>query len=283
MTEIHSLPGCARLALKVRTGTQESAILYTKKGDQTHEEWTLEHEHGPNFGINTDWVEYGTKFASAAGSRTDIHGLLADVRNAKTDWDLAENHGETYLKYYKAVQQLRTQIRPVKDQPTQLYLIVGPTGVGKTRKAYQDWPDLWEIPISQGLSNWYDGYAGQKYVLYDDFAGSMPLQNALKLFDSWYIRQVPTKGGHVWFNPEIIIITSNYHPSTWYDYKDRQEWEYALRRRFHKVFHGPDLIELNTEDQIKSWWPLPKDKVNIQQNIDNNYLSDQEVNRLLIQ
>jgi len=283
MTEIQAIPGFARVALKVRTGSQESAILYTKKGDQTHAEWEQHHEHGPTFGNNVDWVEYGTPSKVKQGTRTDVTALMADVKSLKTDLELVDNHGELALRYFKAIQTLRQQIKPAKGQPTEIYLMVGPTGVGKTRKAYQDWPDLWEVPISQGTSNWFDGYAGQKVVLFDEFSGDMPLRNALKILDHWYVRQVPTKGGHVWFNPSVVLVTSNFHPSTWYDYSSRIEHERALRRRFHRVYHGADLTLLDTTEAIDAWWPIKGDKPTIQQNIDNNYLTDQEVNRQLIQ
>jgi len=105
----------------------------------------------------------------------------------------------------------------------------------------------------------------------------MPLTSALKILDQFYVRMAPVKGSFTWWNPRIIIVTSNSHPSTWYDYSKRQEKEAALRRRFTKVYHGADLALLDTPEAIKKWWPIAfsdeAEKPKEAQTLANNYLT----------
>jgi len=131
----------------------------------------------------------------------------------------------------------------------------GAAGTGKSRLAYEQFPDLYELPIGKDL--WFDGYQGQETVLFDDFDGQYPLSQLLKLFDNYYIRQVPIKGGFVWFNPKRIIITSNYNPQDWYDYTNRTRQAMGLRRRIITLinFLGDRRIRYDGDD-IKEFWPI---------------------------
>lgn len=62
----------------------------------------------------------------------------------------------------------------------------------------------------------------------------MPLTQLLRILDIYPI-QVPTKGSFCWFRPEVILVTTNTQPESWYDYEKRQDSWAALRRRFHYV------------------------------------------------
>lgn len=68
-------------------------------------------------------------------------------------------------------------------------------------------------------------------------------------------------GGFVWWNPDIIYLTSNAHPMNWYDYSKREDKEAALRRRFTKIieFKENDIIEHTTLEEIKIYWPIRSD------------------------
>jgi len=111
---------------------------------------------------------------------------------------------------------------------------------------------------------------GQKEVLLDEFEGHLPLNSLLKLIDK-YVRQVPIKGGFTWFNPEVIMMTANQHPSKWYDYSTRAQKEVALRRRISQVmqYHPEDdswefiFNQLKegeqATDEMRKWWPIEWD------------------------
>lgn len=210
------------------------------------------------------------------GQRRDVMRIYEMVKEGKTDLQLMEYDFGAYARLMKAVARLRLLTKPKREGYPTVLLLIGRPGCGKTRQCYENFPDLWEPPISMTKNdgNWFDGYEGQPEVLLDEFEGHMPLNSLLKLLDK-YVRQVPVKGGQTWFNPTTIMLTANEHPSKWYDYSNRLQKEQALRRRISRVAEYDDLnndfkfidneleeYELATEE-MKKWWPSPLDQKSI--------------------
>lgn len=218
-------------------GTNTQARDYCRKIDETT--------------IADTFVEFGTFGVGRGGkgARNDITSFKDAIKNGATQRELADSeHLENFAKYIKLHDRLRS-LYPTKrkSEEFKLILYVGDPGSGKTRKAKEENPGLFEVPITNGTL-WFDGYDGHEVVLWDDFMGAgskMSLDNTLKYFDR-YVRQVPVKGAHVWYMPNTVIVTSNYHPRTWYSWKGREESWNALTRRFTEVwmFHLGDEPEL---------------------------------------
>jgi len=61
----------------------KEAADYTKKGEQTKEEWDKFKTQGPNYGLNADFVERGS--IPIAGKRTDLDRFTDDVDNGTRD------------------------------------------------------------------------------------------------------------------------------------------------------------------------------------------------------
>jgi len=213
-------------------------------------------------------VFFGEPFAEP-GARRDANAVYAMVKAGKTDLEIMEADFAGYARFMKAISRLRTLIRPKREGYPTVLLLVGRPGCGKTKNCYDEYHDLWEPPInmSKNVSNWFVGYVGQKEVLLDEFEGHLPLNSLLKLLDR-YVRQVPIKGGFTWFNPDVIMLTANAHPSSWYDFSDRKDKEAALRRRITRVMSwnkakkdwdffdntlGPGEIATK---QMKKFWPM---------------------------
>jgi len=204
------------------------------------------------------------------GERRDVKAIYKMVMEGKSDLEIAEADFNGYNRFMRAIQKLRTFIRPKREGYPEVLLILGPPGCGKTKECFKQYPDLWEPPIQTGKTDtlWFDGYYGQKEVLLDEFEGHLPLNSLLKLVDK-YIRQVPIKGGFTWFNPEVIMFTANDHPSKWYDYSTRVLKEVALRRRIGTVMEYKDgeWIFINNQleegeqatDEMRKFWPISWD------------------------
>lgn len=166
-----------------------------------------------------------------------------------------EEDFNTYARFQKSVDRYRSYKPLKRNDDIEVHLFIGEPGTGKTRKAYELFPDIYAFPIGPQL--WADGYMGQPDVLIDDFSGQMRLVDTLRFLDRYPI-QIPRKGGFTWWCPNTIIITSNNHPSTWYKWEDRTSQEKALKRRIHHIW---DFDATDPRDggpvhlDADSYWP----------------------------
>ena len=102
-------------------------------------------------------------------------------------------------------------------QPKEVLVFVGPTGTGKTERAWTMAPDAY--PWSPGMASnggaWFDGYSGETDMIFDEFRGQMDWGFFLALTDKYPVF-LPIKGGHVRSRLKRIIITSPLEPEQWY-------------------------------------------------------------------
>lgn len=109
--------------------------------------------------------------------------------------------------------QLLQPYRSVDSVVTTVFL-QGPTGLGKTvgalrflERCIDDSPFFVYSPKSTG--NWWDGYAGEEWVLIDELApGNLPIGEALRILQSCRY-SAPVHGGQVSLLATKFIITSN--------------------------------------------------------------------------
>lgn len=243
---------CPGMHLEPRQGTAADARNYCMKADTRVEGW------GP--------FEYG-KF-TGQGARSDLGDMVDKARRGVSSSEICDAHPGSYARYYKAVQHIRALAvvdEPKRTKPLEVVLMIGKPGTGKTRAAY-DFADgvkkaMWAIPVRAGRSMWFDNYVGQPIVLLDDFSGGMPLDQLLRLIDRYPV-QVEVKGGHVYWCPETIIVTTNVHPKDWYDYSKRTDSMAALKRRFTHVLDFDCVVrDPNTNSPyyqtMEEYWKTP--------------------------
>jgi len=176
-----------------------------------------------------DYYEWGTM--KKAGKRTDIHELYDMIKENKTDFDLQEYAPATYVRYYKGLDRMRFNYQQATYRgyaPVKVTILWGGAGVGKTRTALENDPDLYFHTYNDG-SQWFDGYIGQKTVLFDEFYGQIKYSTMLKLLDGYRFR-LPIKGGFTWKMWENVVICSNQDPQFWYSVGITP----ALKRRFEE-------------------------------------------------
>lgn len=204
--------------IEERRGSQQQAIAYCKKEESRVE--------GP-------W-EFGEP--KQQGKRNDLHELTDLARAGKRKIEADTLMPTTYARHYKAYAHIQSLYKPAR-RSREVILLQGEPGTGKTRYVLDRYPNAYVIPISS-KEIWFDGYDGQDVVLIDDFAGQIPLIQFLRVLHE-YPEQVPIKGGHVWFNPAIIYITSNYSISEWYKWEGREVSRDALVRRITSTIIFP--------------------------------------------
>ena len=107
----------------------------------------------------------------------------------------------------RQIQELRQLFQSVRTELTLGYLLVGPTGCGKTRTASlisQYVGDSYWHDCSQ----WWPGYDSNTLVVMDEYRGQFDVAFLLRLLDRTPFK-VPFKGGYTNFNSRSIIMTSN--------------------------------------------------------------------------
>jgi len=253
---IKTLLGSNTIHIERRRGTAKQASDYCKKADTRK--------------AQTEFTEFGEMKTTNQGARADLEGfkdaVMAQGPDRKRKRDLLDDHLSTLAHHPKFYNMLTLMNRPKSHDHVEVILHIGEPNLGKTRwvmDAYKESDDFYVAPLSNNTL-WFDEYDLHETVLLDDFSGSashMPLVTLLRLIDRYPV-MVPTKGGHTWWKPKTIFLTTNILPKDWYTWSsekggDRGIQYLALARRFTKVvlFYP----KLHSEDpgfveQEPTWW-----------------------------
>ena len=165
----------------------------------------------------------------APGKRNDLMLLMADVKTGMSEREIAEKYGATWARNHNAIDKYRRLVTNGRSWKTQVTVLYGPAGTGKSRWAYQQNPDAYPF---RGGSYWC-GYDCHDHVVIDDYlTGTMPYGVALHVLDR-YPLIIDIKVGSKPFVARTIVITSNYPPDTWYP-NQRSE---PLLRRLDRVIY----------------------------------------------
>lgn len=160
-------------------------------------------------------------------------------RNDAADWEEVKKNAQEgkldkipadiYIKHYanlKQIQKDHQKIQP-RDEEKKCFWYHGLPGAGKTREATTQFPDAY-----RKLQNkWWDGYQSHQSVIIDDLGkeNAKCLTTHLKLWaDPWNNHPGEIKCGQVPLSYDVLIVTSNYHPSDLWEGVDLQ----AILRRF---------------------------------------------------
>lgn len=195
-----------RAHLDQRRGTRERARNYCKKGEQTHAEWDLFHEEGPNYGLNAEFVEFGDWNLGGQGRRTD----LDFIREKCVDEGMRSVTAIGNLQQIKVAEKYLQYNEEGRDWKPQVVWLYGPTGVGKSRMARNLCDG--DYYAKKDGTKWWDGYDNHEEVIIDDFRDSWwSFTTMLSLLDR-YEHIVECKGASRQFRARTIIITSAHAP-----------------------------------------------------------------------
>jgi len=165
------------------------------------------------------------------GARVDYAAALAQIKDGTAVDEVVDNQPHL-LPMIRSLETYKNKLLKPLQRPVNVIVLWGDSGTGKSRWAYENFPDLYSKPPTK----WWDGYSGQKTVLLDDFYGYIPHSELLNVLDR-YPFHAEVKCSYVWAQWTTVIITSNKAPEYWYSRGLTPE----LRRRIHKiVFYSID-------------------------------------------
>lgn len=182
------------------------------------------------------------------GERKDLKYLCTMVKAGKKDRELAEADEVLYAKYHKHAHALRTALERPEVREVKVLVLWGPTGIGKTHAAFTRFQDMHRLMHSEGKI-WFDGYQGEKVLIIDEFEGQIKITFLLQLLDKWPLR-TEIKTTSCCAKWELVIITSNSDPDTWYGAMGgtcNAQQKDALKRRLTWVIHADSREELETK------------------------------------
>lgn len=122
--------------------------------------------------------------------------------------------------------------KKLSDTTEQNWWYVGPTGTGKSRAAREKSGNDFYPKM---CNKWWEHYKEENYVIIDDIdKRHSVLCHHLKIWGDRYPFLAEIKNGARKIRPQVIIVTSNYHPKEiWPDEEDHQP---ILRRYKIKYF-----------------------------------------------
>lgn len=145
-----------------------------------------------------------------------------------------------FVRYHRGLRSLQQITQTLnRNWVTDVQVFWGSTGLGKTRRVWDEVTALDKQLWVHAGDRWFDGYDRHEYVLFDDFEGiqsGITYRKFLQLLDR-YAMQVPTKGGFVSWAPKRIYITSNVPYNMWYPGNDPA----PIRRRLSNIVHFDSL------------------------------------------
>lgn len=226
------LGGCKQFLTRAHwepmRGTEKQAVDYCKKTLEKNEECD---------------IEYGTP--TKQGARSDIIEAKEKYLAGVTMWEIWKSTNS-----YQAMRMIEMGMKYQPHgglRPLKVFWYYGPTGSGKTMRAFQEYPNAW---ISSRNLKWWDGYESNKEIIIDDFRGDFcTFHELLRLLDRYPVR-VETKGSSQWLKGETVVITSCFHPKD--VYKTREDVGQLLRR-----ITGIFLCEnVHEEPKLVGWDPV---------------------------
>lgn len=164
-------------------------------------------------------------------------GIQPICRNRAADWervkslakqgDLESIPADLYVRYYRTLVCIAADHdRPVAIEKV-VYVFVGPTGTGKSRRAWSEAGD--QAYAKDPRSKFWCGYKDEKNVIIDEFRGGIDISHLLRWLDRYPVR-VEVKGSSRPLCAERVWITSNLAPERWYPDLDSATLDALLRR-----------------------------------------------------
>jgi len=188
------------------------------------------------------------------GERNDLNDVKHMLDNGATMLDVATNEFDSFCRYHRSFQKYLELKYVHRNRAPQIIWIFGPSGAGKTRFAVNIAPDSFYM---KPATKWWDGYTQQKVIVIDDFDGSWPFRDFLKLLD-WYPYIGQTKFGTIPINSPVIVVTCDRTMEEVFE-GVRDVDEKAVSQLLRRVKDFGKYIKISPDGSIEPWLGEPTD------------------------
>jgi len=208
---------------ETRRGTHRQAADYCKK--------------------DGDFEEHGELPVSAGEASKEMWKAIITCAERGDMEQIKEDYPAIYLRYLEKLRSLAFPSLSILPE-LQNEWWYGPTGTGKSRKLWRDFP----CHYAKQLNKWWDGYNGEGIVAIEEWAPKNECTaSLLKIWADRYPFPAEVKGGKLnRIRPQRIIVLSNYSPEQCFTQVEDLE---PIRRRF-KVIHFPNVTRFLPRDPI---------------------------------
>lgn len=196
-----------------------------------------------------DWTEWGSP-PDHGGGRTQRDKWRRLIELSKLgEWERIELEfpGE-WIRYGGRLRSLRVRTTTPIDGDLEHEWWYGPTGTGKSRQLWTQYPEHY----AKEINKWWDGYQDQDVVAIEEWAPCFEmLASKLKIWADRYPFNAEVKGGTLLrIRPKKLIVLSNYKIEECFP---NPADHLPLKRRF-KVVHFPLMFTNPTALQnVQDW------------------------------
>lgn len=151
------------------------------------------------------------------GARNDLDKLKVEIFNGKTVDEICEENPEMYHQYGRTLEKLEDIYlrKQYRQEMTECEWIYGPTGVGKSHRAFEGYNPKTHY-VKNLNEDWWDGYTGQEVVILNEFRGQIKFSELLDLADKWPKTVKRRNRQPAPFLAKKLIITSSKPPDEIY-------------------------------------------------------------------
>lgn len=179
-------------------------ILKTGKWEETDKKETL-----------IDFEEWGEIPINLKEKRlSDKLKLLQDIKDGKSNMEIIESNPDLSFRL-REIDTIRANYLSEKYSKefrnVQTFFIYGSTASYKTSYVYKrfDSKDIFRIYNYNNLNSLWDGYSGQKIILFDEFTGQIPIELMLILTDKFPILNLSARYNNKIAMYEYVFFCSN--------------------------------------------------------------------------
>lgn len=205
-----------------------------------------------------------------AGQRTDLEEMAEAISQRglkRTMHDADLKMKTTYMKHRKGAEgldEIEMAKRIPDERDVRVYVAFGPAGSGKSHWAmhFDSRDDTFVLPDPGKDDAWFDKYAGERTLVIEEMEPNMIRCNTMKRICDKYRYMPKVKGSYTTAGWDRVIITTNYHPNSWYDDKT-DPWGTPvgpMQRRITQLVEFTGFYESGTAkfrtDSNPDWRPV---------------------------